>query len=1044
MRNLIIYFSLFFFVSCFGKKDATQNSASGVALDGYLYLAAAFIDLDGDGIQDGDEPSGSTDASGNFSISSNQDLSTFRVVIKGVENVTIDQDNPGTAITSAFTFLTPPGEFSVASPLTTEIVARMNDGLDKDAAIAAIKSDYGFSDDVDITSDYIAAKQSNSSYQEIHNIAMAITDALKKVDQSQPLYEMFDSINDSTQVVKKYKDTIKAVKDRSEIETVFKSEKFYVNVTQDSKFSYVGEQITITSRAVSYTNDPIDTVSFNKCSFTAFDVDSDSTDNITEISGSFDGGTATDATDLGNGDVTYKITFDTVNDYKVYCTIKLSDGTVRTSTSKLIKVIEKPVTSGVSDGPYLSGCYNQLAAACAGENCAAGAVSGTNNDGFTTQLSGSGYGIWCYDNQASSAASVDLSISGLNNARVATFVFTNPKFTASTESAPTLGDLSNVVVAQPLADIYFESADNSQFEYQKTRKVDVHTQILEENRRILTEELRPPERNLIFFEATQSFDAVGSSNTNDHSGATVNIGDTHTFREGFHCSQSAYRASPDPLPGGCMEYEMAARHICTLSPVAPHSVGRRVVFWVESGEVKNELGARSNPSLDGIFGTGNMFDGQEKVSQADLDILSNIVCTGPGKGGAFDTQVALTADFWTTKDTYFSNTMNAESVNSPIDINILILEPEKCINGGDAADKAAGCNTGWGGYYNSMHTFKALHSETGNPDYFSNQSLVFFMSGSTVQSNPAMAASTLVHEAMHMINMTNHFVHSMHRNSDGEADPTAVWLKESWLEETTAMASEDLIVPHASKFVLSASEYPEGISKVGLWRIPGYAACGADNQNLSEWASLGSSGCAYGMGGSLGAFLNRRYGSAWLTNLFYGYPVTGSNGYSQCATPDLENPPSYECLNAVLRSLNSRSLTSSLYRDNLMLHDELARMGASVFATDESSGKNYFCGYYQGTSLTHPSCAGRGIKDTGLPGGFGYPDKTDLNPSLFGLDLSLPEIGRPVTSSNSFNGSSHYVLRHHLYDSLGESNGDSLNIQGMSIPPGTSMMLIIK
>ena len=51
-------------------KSHTQNSANGVALDGYLYLATAFIDFDGDGIQDGDEPSGSTDADGNFSISS--------------------------------------------------------------------------------------------------------------------------------------------------------------------------------------------------------------------------------------------------------------------------------------------------------------------------------------------------------------------------------------------------------------------------------------------------------------------------------------------------------------------------------------------------------------------------------------------------------------------------------------------------------------------------------------------------------------------------------------------------------------------------------------------------------------------------------------------------------------------------------------------------------------------------------------------------------------------------------------------------------------
>ena len=48
---------------------------------------------------------------------------------------------------------------------------------------------------------------------------------------------------------------------------------------------------------------------------------------------------------------------------------------------------------------------------------------------------------------------------------------------------------------------------------------------------------------------------------------------------------------------------------------------------------------------------------------------------------------------------------------------------------------------------------------------------------------------------------------------------------------------------------------------------------------------------------------------------------------------------SYDCLNAVLRTLNSRSLSSSQYVDNMMLHDELARMGASVYAADESSSE---------------------------------------------------------------------------------------------------------
>ena len=71
--------------------------------------------------------------------------------------------------------------------------------------------------------------------------------------------------------------------------------------------------------------------------------------------------------------------------------------------------------------------------------------------------------------------------------------------------------------------------------------------------------------------------------------------------------------------------------------------------------------------------------------------------------------------------------------------------------------------------------------------------------------------------------------------------------------------------------------------------------------------------------------------------------ILDSAGFDECNTND-SNISSYDCLNAVLRTLNSRSLSSSQYVDNMMLHDELARMGASVYATDESSGENYYCG----------------------------------------------------------------------------------------------------
>ena len=1040
MRNFVIYFSLIFLVSCFGTKRHNQNSANGVALDGYLYLATAFIDFDGDGIQDGDEPSGSTDANGNYAISSNLDISSFRVVIKGVENVTIDQDNPGTAITSAFTFLTPPGEFGVASPMTTEIVARMNDGLDKDAAIAAIKSDYGFADHVDITKDYIAEKVTNSAYAQMHNIAAAITVVLQAVESSNSsatslankLRSMKNNIQgfvgSNVSVIKQASNPTQAVTRMKE------NSSFNVDIRLSQFNVYLNEQVTLTSHAVSLDTMTSSDIAANKCSFDAFDVDNDATNSITEIAGSFTGGTATDASTNSDGSVSYGVTFDTEGDYTIHCTIEHTDNTIKTN-SITFSVTEAPVThTGLgSDGPYLSACYNQLGAACAGDNCAAGSVSGSNSDGFTTQLSGSGYGIWCYDNQESSAASVDLSISGLSNARVATFVFTNPDFSSSTKAVPTLGDLTDV--AQPPAEINFDA--NSDIHFHPHHTSDPNQKMHEQNR-LLRNEMKEPDPNEILFEQNNANLDVISIDFNDQTGNTLNVGDTHTFREGYHCDN--YPGSTD----GCIEYDMTARHICTLSPVAPHTVGRRVVFWIESGAVKNTLGDRSNPASDGIYGSGNMFDGQEKISSDDLAVLTDTVCTGTGKGGGFDKLVSLTGDFWTTHDTYYSNIMSEESINSPIDLNILIIEPEECGSHGSAGE-VAGCNSGWAGYFGSIHTFKALDS-SNNPAYWSNQSLVFFIDGSGVANSPQFYTSTLVHEAMHMINSTYQSYAVMSNNANNSVDTNLRWDHETWLEEVSAISAEDLIVPHASMSALSSSSYPEGYSKLENVRIRGYAGCD-NNQNLSEWASLGSSSCAYGMGGALGGFLNRRYGPTWFTYLFNGFPNTGLTGFDECDTNG--SGSSYECLNAVLRSLNSRSLSSSQYVDNMMLHDELARMGASVYATDESSGENIYCnsGYtFGGTpgGRNNSDCAGKGISDTNLPGGFGYPDKTSLDDSLFGLDLSSDQWPRPVTNSSSFNGSSHFVFRHHLYDSSGASDGDSLSINGLSVPPGTSMMLIIK
>ena len=57
--------------------------------------------------------------------------------------------------------------------------------------------------------------------------------------------------------------------------------------------------------------------------------------------------------------------------------------------------------------------------------------------------------------------------------------------------------------------------------------------------------------------------------------------------------------------------------------------------------------------------------------------------------------------------------------------------------------EAAGCNSGWAGYFSSGHNFIDGNYSYSNGTSFSNQSLVFFIDGSGVANSPQFYTSTL-------------------------------------------------------------------------------------------------------------------------------------------------------------------------------------------------------------------------------------------------------------------------------------------------------------
>ena len=70
----------------------------------------------------------------------------------------------------------------------------------------------------------------------------------------------------------------------------------------------------------------------------------------------------------------------------------------------------------------------------------------------------------------------------------------------------------------------------------------------------------------------------------------------------------------------------------------------------------------------------------------------------------------------------------------------------------------------------------------------------------------------------------------------------------------------------------------------------------------------------------------------------------------------------------------------------MMLHDELARMGASFMLRMNPVAKIFTAIWvhlwWNTGGRSNSDCAGKGISDTNLPGGFGYTDKTSLDDSF--------------------------------------------------------------
>jgi hypothetical protein len=358
--------------------------------------------------------------------------------------------------------------------------------------------------------------------------------------------------------------------------------------------------------------------------------------------------------------------------------------------------------------------------------------------------------------------------------------------------------------------------------------------------------------------------------------------------------------------------------------VCPLPSGRNVVWWVDPAIVSS-----------GQFTAA--------AWSAALGRMQAAYCGGAGGLAQLNT---LLGDVWgSAASGYASLIQDAPALQ---DVNVVLLNVP--------------ASSQWAGYFFGGDTqLKAAFPS-------SNQALAFFINAGQVKFDLNFAISTLLHESTHMVNFYQRAVarHVIH---------------DTWLEETTAMMTEDIVVPA----VLG------GYNKVTSDRLPGYLNTGGDVSYI-DWPALADSSPNYAIGGGFGAFLDRRYGLSIYQQLL----TSCSDGIS--ATPALT---SYGCLDALIKANGGAGFS-----------DEFARFGATVFGQ---------------------------LPGVGTPAGYGYPATAAGAYTLQAADLSRSARASPAPLAAGYRATSHTFQRDIL------ATGKTSYVRsGVVVPANTTLMVLIQ
>jgi hypothetical protein len=385
-------------------------------------------------------------------------------------------------------------------------------------------------------------------------------------------------------------------------------------------------------------------------------------------------------------------------------------------------------------------------------------------------------------------------------------------------------------------------------------------------------------------------------------------------------------------------YVTTAKRVC-----AAGTLGRKVVIWAQ-----NSAYAPVSASLGAI-------------TDAKLAAYESFFCGTNNNDGRYAKIASVLGDAWGTVPAAYSSTRISDT-GSKQDINIVIADP--------------GATASWGGYF---YSFNNRLRSTSAVYATSNEALVFFVNSRQSQN---YTQSVLIHELTHMIN----YYQRVMLNDD---------IHETWLEETSAMMTEDIFDPGAT---ISPGCLPI------VCNVRDYAAGGA-GISYFNWPTATISTMHYYLGGAFGAFLNRRYGPAIYAQLM-----------TDCYTPTT-NTSSFACLDVLIQN-----------NGGIGFADEFARFGATVF--------------------------GR-VGGTSEPTGYGYPAKsgtlaTNVNGVPGSYVYALPAFNNWWTSPSAISipaatALSTYPYTTHTYRVDTVAAGKTSYVRtGVSIPAKTTLIVVVK